>query len=338
MNIDSNEIKDFFNKTLERESVDMHVATCVTESLVNASLFGIDSHGVNLFKHYIECVQFGRVKPNNKPSFKVKGAVVTCNANNTFSHYAASELLSRLDNVSSTTGVAFGSIVNSDHIAAVGIHGFNASLSGKMILAFTNADALANSPDGLTTVFGTNPISLVYRNNTDDELLYIDLATTKFSMNRVKNHRRENSDLPYGVARDIERKITTNPHQAVTLEPIGEHKGFALAFFVEMLTSGLNARTPSQHITPMYGSDLSLARDLTHSFMVIDPSFFGENNLPDQDSFNVVELIRQSLSPEQVEMSPGKKEINTYKVRSQNGIPILDEIYKGWKELGFRNG
>jgi len=322
---------------LSREAVDKHVSKCVIKALVNASLFGIDSHGVNLFKHYVECIEFGRIKPNNEPSFESRGAVITCNGNNTFSHYAANKLISRLDKISSELGVAFGSIVNTDHIAAVGIHGFNAFLPGKMILAFTNADALANSPDGLSTIFGTNPISLVYR-NTKEELLYIDLATTKFSMNRVKNHRREDKKLPQGVARDASREITTNPHHAKTLEPIGGHKGFALAFLVEMLTSGVNARTPSHSITPMYSSDLSLERDLTHSFIVVDPSFFVANNLPGQDPFSVIESIRQSLSSEQVELSPGKKEANTYKVRSKEGIPVLDEIYEGWKELGFRNG
>ena len=75
--------------------------------------------------------------------------------------------------------------------------------------------------------------------------MYIDLATTRYNMNRIKNHRLNNEVLPAGVARDGDYQLTTNPKEAKTLEPIGGHKGFALAFLVEILTSGLMSRDPS---------------------------------------------------------------------------------------------
>ena len=80
-------------------------------------------------------------------------------------------------------------------------------------------------------MFGTNPISLIYR-RSEDECVYIDLATTKFSMNKVKNYLREGLELPYGVARNVDGITTVDPSKVSALEPIGAHKGFALAFLV----------------------------------------------------------------------------------------------------------
>ena len=251
---------------------------------------------------------------------------------NAFSHFAAAELLPQLSKLAESSGVSLGTIINSDHIGAVGIHAALSMISGKIIVGFTNADALANSPDGKTTIFGTNPISCVFR-NSKTELLYIDLATTQFSMNKVKNFRRSKTELPTGVARDENYKITTDPNKAVTLEPIGEHKGFALAFMVEILTSSILGRSISKNIMPMYGTDLTQRRVLTHTFMVIDPSvMLGGSS---SNVWNSISEIREFLLPAQLGNSPGIKEMRIMSERQESGIPVPEEIIKQWKGLGF---
>ena len=205
---------------------------------------------------------------------------------------------------------------------SMGIHAVNSEIKNKIILGFTNADALAVTPDGENILFGTNPISLVIK--IENNLTYIDLATTKFSMNKVKNFRRSKTNLPNNVARTKLLEVTNDPLKASYLEPIGGHKGFALAFLVEILTSGLSNQNHSIDLMPMYGTDLTKQRCVSHSFMIINPSFLGDYSLDSLAS--IISPTVKNVSANQAELIPGIKESLTKQKREINGIPMDDEI------------
>ena len=95
-------------------------------------------------------------------------------------------------------------------------------------------------------------------------------------MNKVKNYRREKVNLPIDIARDKNLDPTINPNEASFLEPIGSHKGFALAYMVELLTSGLTNQSHSKFLMPMYGTDLKEKRGVSHSFIILNPKFLGD--------------------------------------------------------------
>ncbi|MDA8624018.1 Ldh family oxidoreductase [Alphaproteobacteria bacterium] len=324
-------IDRFFAGTLDTHGVAKNAADAVRNALVNASLLGIDSHGVNLFEHYIQCVIEGRVNKETNISFSNDGGFITCDANHNFSHYAALELLKVMDDATSSQAISIGRIVNSDHIGAVGIHAFNSKIQNKLIFGFTNADALANTPDGKSVVFGTNPISCVM--NERDQLLYIDLATTKYSMNKIKNYRRSKTRLPIKIARDENMELTTDADAARTIEPIGGHKGFALAFLVEVMTSGLSGQAHSADLLSMYYTDLTVRRNVSHSFIMVNPEFLGLGGV--ENIWKVVQATRDRLETDQEKLSPGRKELQTRRARMVDGIPVQPEILSGWSKMGF---
>ena len=325
-------IKVFFKKKLEEIYLPKEVIDTTVDSLVEASLFGIDSHGVNLFRHYYDCLVEGRIKKGSAIEFEVNGSAIKCDAKNNLANYAARKLLLKLDKLSNINGISFGTIVNSDHIGAVGIHAVNSNISEKIIFGFTNADALAVTPDGNDILFGTNPISMVLR--IKNKLTYIDLATTNFSMNKVKNFRRENENLPNNIARDKNLNPTNNPNQALFLEPIGFHKGFALAYMVELLTSGLTNQNHSKFLMPMYGTNLREKRGVSHSFVMLNPKFLGDEII--NSLMTCIITTSENVSSSQSSLIPGIKESLTKKKREIDGIPVCKEILDGWFELGFK--
>lgn len=331
-NIPATKISNFFVKKFKELGVKDNVAKDTVNALVSASLFGIDSHGINLIKHYYDCILGGRVEKDFKVDLTVNKSGVLCNANHGFAHHAARILLQKMDKVSSNTGISIGTIINSDHMGAIGIHAVNSKIKNKIIISFTNADALACSPDGRDVVFGTNPISLVYK--SDITFLYIDLATTTFSKNKVKNFRREDKSLPNNVARDINMNITNDPHDAEYLEPIGGHKGFALAYLVEILTSGLSGQSHSRNLLAMYNTDLSIKRNVSHSFLMIDPAIFGISDISLVEE--AIKITNGSVNSDQKDLLPGNKELITQKERLKKGIPVMDEVVEDWSNIGFK--
>ena len=329
--INYKEIRKFFLKRLQESGLSSNDSFHVTEALINTSLLGIDSHGVRLFSHYLDCLKNGRVKTTS-PKVMKKNGLTVIDANHSFSHSAAQLLLAELDQDTQESAVSTGCILNSDHYGASGIHAYNSQIEGKIILSFTNADALANSPDGKSVIFGTNPISCVFREK--EHLVFIDLATTKFSMNRVKNYRLENKELPPDVGRNSDGHLTRNAFDTVSLEPIGGHKGFALAFLVELLTSGLTGMNPSFDLMSMYGTDTSKTRGVSHSFIVINPRFFpgGLDSI-----LALINGVRSKMEDEQFNLSPGVKEIKTKMSRMKKGIPVDISILNEWKQIGFED-
>ena len=63
-------ITEYMKKVLVEASVREDVSCHVAEGLVQASLRGIDSHGIRLLPHYIMGVEGGRI--NRDPDFKFK--------------------------------------------------------------------------------------------------------------------------------------------------------------------------------------------------------------------------------------------------------------------------
>ena len=154
-------------------------------------------------------------------------------------------------------------------------------------------------------------------------------------MNKVKNFRRSKEKLPDNIARDKELNPTNNPFEASCLEPIGAHKGFALAFLVEILTSGLANQNHSINLMPMYGTNLKKERCVSHSFIILNPIFLGKDTLEALSS--TVEKTINNVSLNQSSLIPGIKETLTKKRRKKEGIPVEISILKGWEELGFIN-
>ena len=79
----------------------------LVNSLIETSLRGVDSHGVNLFPHYCRAVKSGRI--NSTPNIKIKqtgtsSAIV--DADHAFGHHVGAVAIDNAINLSKETGIA----------------------------------------------------------------------------------------------------------------------------------------------------------------------------------------------------------------------------------------
>ena len=70
-----------------------------------------------------------------------------------------------------------------------------------------------------------------------------------------------------------------------------------------------------------------------HSFFIINPSFLGDYTI-DSLASTILTTV-QNVSSSQAELIPGIKETLTKKKREKDGIPVDNEILKGWLKMGF---
>ena len=121
----------------------------------------------------------------------------------------------------------------------------------------------------------------------------------------------------------------------VFLNQLDHIRVFALAYLVEILTSGLSGQNHSYDLLPMYGTDLNLKRGVSHTFIMLDPNFFENSSLKSIN--NKIKITNENVTESQSILLPGNKEINTKKERISKGIPIPELVYRDWKQLGLKD-
>jgi ureidoglycolate dehydrogenase (NAD+) len=294
----------------------------VAGSLVQTSLWGIDSHGIGRLPHYLNRIAHGSIRP--QPSITVtRSGPSTAQVDGdqglgiAVSHRANREAIA----IARENGVAAVGVSDSSHCGAVGLYARAAARQGLIGIAFTHSDKIAAPHGGSQAFLGTNPISIAFP-RANGEPVCLDMATTSIPWNRVMNARREGLPLPGGVAVDATGRETTNADDTRALQPLGGesygHKGYALALMIELLCGPLNGNPYGPQIGPMYEA-LTRPRHIGAFFIVIDPQrFAGGPTLAVTIEHLATALAAEPGSP----IMPGDPEIEVAAERIQRGIPI----------------
>lgn len=297
----------------------------VVASMVETSLRGVDSHGINLFPHYHRAVQAGRIAA--RPTigvFERAASVAVIDADHAFGHHAGSVAIAGAQRLAEATGIGAVAVARSTHFGAAAYFALQASRRGYLALAFTNADALVKLHGGRAPYFGTNPICFTAP-LADEEPLCLDMATSGVSWNRVKNHARAGRPLEVGWADDAHGEPTTDAAAARMLEAAGGYKGYGLGIMVEILCGLLADGPVGREILAMYRAPIEAQRRLSHFFVVIDPDKFVGRAALARRLQNLVDDVRAQGTPDAPVMVPGDPEKRAFVERVRAGIPIDDD-------------
>ena len=310
-------------------------AHCLTESLVQTSLWGVDSHGIARLPHYMERLSRGSIKA--QPEIVVKetgpgtaqvhgdqgqGIIV--------SHRAAAVATA----LARRSGIGAVGVSDSSHCGAMALYTRPAARQGLIAIAFTHSDAIAAPFGGTRSFFGTNPISIAFP-RAGREPACLDMATTSIPYNRVINARREGHPLPEGVAYDEAGTVTTDADATRSLLPLGGpefgYKGYGLAMMIDLLCGPLNGNPYGPTISGMF-TELDAPRRLGAFFLMIDPSrFAGGPALAITVDTIAGALAREPGSP----LMPGDPELDEETRRKIDGVPIepgLVTQMRDWSE------
>jgi ureidoglycolate dehydrogenase (NAD+) len=317
---------------LRRRGVSEDSARHVGESLVEASVRGVDSHGIDLFPYYVSAVEGGRI--NGAPELRIvtrRPALATLDAGDGFGHHAGSVAMQLAMEMADHTGVGVVGVRQSTHFGAAAYFAHQASRRGYAAFAFTNADALVRAYGSGEAIFGTNPVCFSVPIE-GEEPFCLDMATSRVSWNKVMNKRRRRELMPPDWACDGRGEPTTDPGRARMLEPSGEYKGYGLGMMVEILCAGFMDGPFGKDILPMYGSPLNERRSISHFFMAISIRDFVDVDRFRHRMRSLVNRIR-ALSPKDGAqgaapvMVPGDPEKKASELRTREGIPVDDDKY-----------
>lgn len=326
--LDGKILKKTIKEVLISKSVNPEAANYVADGLVQTSLRGIDSHGINLLPHYYRAVNAGRIKKEPNISInRTAPSVAIVDADHAFGHHAGSIAIQHAAKIAKKTGIGAVSVKNSTHFGAAAFFAFQANKKNCIGLAFTNGDALVKVYNSKEIFLGTNPICFTAPLEKEEPLC-LDMATSQVAWNKVLNYKRQNFKLEKGWAYDAEGVETTNAKKAASLAPIGKYKGFGLGMMVDILCAVLIGGIISKDLLSMHDAPIEARRKISHFFTAIDISKFNGVNKFKKDLQLMVDRIRKfKKSGNEDVMVPGDPEKKIFKQRIVSGIPVDDEKF-----------
>ena len=335
--VDYENLLKFTKKILNKVGLNKFSYEAVSFGLCEASLRGVDSHGIRLLDHYIKSSLSKR--KNATPNFKVYKkypSILTLDADNAFGLAAGFKAIDIGIKTAKKQGMCAISVKNSSHAASMASMALRAARKNYICLAFTNADSLMNSYNGLENLFGTNPICFAAP-RLDKTPFCLDMATTNVSWNHILELRANNKKINGNFAVDKKGKITYDPNKAVGLTPIGLYKGFGLAAMVDVLCGLYNGTNLSHELPPMFTSSYKKIRKVSQFYILlkidgsISSNFFKKRM---QELTN--KIRRQKPLKNKKVMAPNDPQINFEKERLKKGIPLQENIYKMLKKYEIK--
>ena len=145
-------------------------------------------------------------------------------------------------------GVAAGVGRNSANIGCGGYYGHRMAEDNVIGIVVSNTYPCMAPYGGADRLIGTNPIIMGCPTTDPNRPIVIDISTSGVAIGKVQAYRRENKEMPPDWANDYDGNPTTDPHVAYCVRPMGGHKGYGLAVFVDMFGGVLSDALTSPEI------------------------------------------------------------------------------------------
>jgi L-2-hydroxycarboxylate dehydrogenase (NAD+) len=343
--IPADQLQQFTSDVLVGFGVKRDEADQVAEVLVASDVQGIDSHGVPRLKMYTDRLRAGLV--NVEPKMTViteTPATLALDADNGMGHSASIEAMSRCIAKAKDIGLCMTTVRNSNHFGIAGYYAAMALEHNLCGVAMTNATPLVVPTGAKHAYLSTAPIAVAIPADKEKPIL-LDAATSTVAWGKIEIARREGKSIPAGWAVDADGNITTDPHAAVALTPLGGaretsgQKGFGIGLFIETLCGQL-AGGP-------WGAYVKGSRDEVpgptrtgHAFMAwrID-AFTTEDDFKSGIDQMIQEIKALETAPgvDRV-LIPGEPEYEAEADRRQNGIPVHPTVVEEIRMIGREVG
>jgi ureidoglycolate dehydrogenase (NAD+) len=318
---------------LEREA-----AATVAGSLVEASLRGVDSHGVALLPGYLARIRGGGINRRPRPSVVSEdGAVAVVNGDDGPGQVAgvfAAELSATL---AERHGAGAVSVRRSGHYGAAAHYVMLVARRGLVAVCTTNAEPGVVPFGGREPELGTNPIA--FAAPAGKRLLVFDMATSQVAANRVWAASDEGRPISPGWAVDQAGKPTTDPAAIYAMVPLGGYKGYGLGLIVEVLSGVLGGAGVGSGVSPLFEAD-DLPQQLGHFHLALDPERTVGRAKFEAVLGGLLEHLRHSPPADGFDevLVAGDPEDRSQREREAAGVPLAPQLMETLHELSSELG
>jgi LDH2 family malate/lactate/ureidoglycolate dehydrogenase len=256
-------------------------ALILAQTLIDADLKGIDTHGLLRLPIYVKRMETGVINIDDPVEVvKEKGVIHLLDARNGLGQVACVRGMELAMTKAEQFGLGACGVFNSNHCGALGYYAELAAQKKMIGLMTTNVFPLMAPVGGKEKVIGNNPLAVSIPRSDGLPVTY-DAATSTISYGKVLIFLRRGEDLPLGWALDDQGMPTGDPEEVIaqrgSLTPVGAHKGFGLAFILEILSGVLTGAGFGRQLRSLY--DAEQLSGIGQFLLAINIEFFMELEL-----------------------------------------------------------
>lgn len=316
-------------------------ASLVAASLVQADLWGHQSHGVMRTFWYAARIQSGATNVASSPSTVVDGgAIAVIDGNNGIGQVVTQEAMLQAISRAKNHGIGAVAVRNSGHFGTAMYFTRLAAIKGCIGFLSTNASPAMAPWGGRQKLIGTNPWSIAAPAG-DYPPMILDIANTAVARGKLYLARQRGEPIPLGWAIDEQGNNTNDPIAGIAgnILPMAGHKGYAIATMIDVLSGVLSASRFADGVTGPYMSEGSSGAG--HLAIALDVSAFRPLEEFNHDMEQLISKIKNTpRTPEAEEIFyPGELEERAEQCHLKIGVSIpqdtVAELNASAQELGI---
>lgn len=315
----------FLREVFIRLKTPPETAALGARSLLDASLLGIDTHGVEALDMYFEHLRRGGLDPLPAPELlREKGGLGLWDMRHGIGLSGAREIMTHAIARAREHGTYLAVCRRTNHLGACGVYGKMAADEGFIAQVSQQTRSLFAPPGGVEPRVGASPVAFAAPVAGGFPFLF-DVTLAVMTHAQIKAHLRAGTPLPAGVALDKDGLPTLDPRAAWEGQvlPIGAHKGFGLAMAFETMHTVLSGNVLSGEI-PSIVSTPSKSAGTSIFMLVIDPDALGTRGDFAKRMAEYVRYVESSPARDAgaPPRYPGRRAGVTWAERKARGIPL----------------
>ena len=348
--LEVNGVRRYCEEIFLRHGFDEDACRQIVDVILNADLYGIESHGIQRMQRYHNSLVRKLVDVNAKPEIIFEtplSAVIEANQamGQTTAHMAMRMAIDK----AKQHGFGAVTVRNCNHYGTAGYYAKMATAEDLMGGSSTNTEAIAIPTFGKQPMLGTSPLALGMPADPYDFLF--DCATTVVPRGKIEIYNKSALLLEPGWAADEYGRSCTDAWHVLDninkkafggIFPIGgestltgSHKGYGLGIIAEIFTGILSGGDTSPHVKNGGMGDTSFG------FFALDYGLFGDKKTIRARVSTLLQELRDSAKADGHNRIYTHGEIETESMREnmKNGIPAsektIEELISIGREMGL---
>ncbi len=267
-------LSSFTQSLFEQAGVPGSDAALVADSLVQADLWGHQSHGVLRAPWYLARLRSGAMKTVADTAFVTDaGAIAVLDGRDSIGQVIAAQAARSAIERAKKHGIGVVAVRNSNHFGTAMY--YTRMAAAEKCVAFLSSNGSPAMPPwgGKTKLVGTNPWSIAAPAGRHPAMV-LDIANTGVARGKIYLAKSRGEAIPEGWAIDADGRPTTDPVAAIAgnILPMAGHKGYAIAAMMDVLSGVL---TGSQFLTRVHGPyEPAEKSGCGHLFIALDIAAF----------------------------------------------------------------
>jgi LDH2 family malate/lactate/ureidoglycolate dehydrogenase len=316
-------------------------AAATARTLVDANLRGLDSHGVVFLSFYLPRLRSGATNGAAEPELLVDlPALALVDGHDGLGGYVATFAMDHCCDKATTAGAAVVAVRNSTHFGAASCYADQAARRDCIGIVLSNSDPGMGPLGALAPVLGTNPLAIAAPGADERLGPSLDMATSVVAQGKIILASRAGQAIPDGWAIGADGAPTTDPDDALSnsVLPMAGHKGFALAFMIDVLAGCL----PGALTSPWIPGDPAAPepQGTGHLMLAIHVPAIARQTAYGESLRRLAEHVHEAPRADWAApfLIPGEPEARTQRERAVEGIPLTPSTLSLLRALGEEYG